>query len=103
MEGKRINDVVASLSCNSFVITFSVDDCNAIAKRKRTNNELQNKTQKTKDRATRTPQKWGRTQVLPEGQGKQFLFHQWKKYYRLNLLTKITQYKILNIVANVIM
>jgi hypothetical protein len=59
MEGKLINDVVASLSCNSFVITFSADDCNAIAKRKRTNNELQNKTQKTKDRATRTPQKMG--------------------------------------------
>ena len=45
--------------CGSFVITFSADDCNAIAKRKRTNNELRNKTQKTKDRATRTPQKMG--------------------------------------------
>ena len=32
---------------------------NTIAKRKRTNNDLQNITQKTKDRATRTPLKTG--------------------------------------------
>jgi hypothetical protein len=39
---------------------------NAMPKRKRTNNHLQNTTQKTKDRAKRTPIKTG---------GKQFLLH----------------------------
>jgi hypothetical protein len=34
---------------------------------KRTNNDLQNITQKTKDRATRTPQKQGMNSGTPEG------------------------------------
>jgi hypothetical protein len=36
-------------------------------KDKRTNNDLQNTTQKTNDRATRTPQKPGMISGLPEG------------------------------------
>ena len=41
-------------------------------KYKRTNNDLQNTTQKTKDRATRTPLK---PKVIQNG--KQFLLHMW--------------------------
>ena len=44
-------------------------------KRKRSNNKVQNTTQKTKDRATQTPLKTGAPQVLQKG--KQFLFHMW--------------------------
>ena len=38
-----------------------------MAKRKRINNDLQNSTQKTKDRATRTPLKQGVNSCAPEG------------------------------------
>jgi len=38
-----------------------------MAKRKRTNNDLQNSTQKTKDRATRTPLKLGVNSCAPDG------------------------------------
>ena len=39
-----------------------------MAKRKMTNNDLQSTTQKTKDRATRTPLKVGLNTDAPEGQ-----------------------------------
>ena len=48
-------------------------------KDKRTNNDLWNITQKTKDRATQTPLKPGWTQVLWKGQ--QFLLHMWHMSY----------------------
>ena len=40
---------------------------NRMAKRKRINNDLQNSTQKTKVRATRTPLKLGVNSCAPEG------------------------------------
>jgi len=47
-----------------------------MAKRKKTNYDLQNIAQKAKDRATWTPLKPGVTQVFQKG--KQFLLHMWR-------------------------
>jgi hypothetical protein len=50
-------------------------DKTMVQKDKRTNNDLQNITQETKERATRTPVKSRWTQVLRKG--KQLLLHMW--------------------------
>jgi hypothetical protein len=50
-----------------------------MAKRKRTNNDLQNITHTTKDRVTRTPLKTGMNSGAPEGN----LFDHYYIHYRL--------------------
>jgi len=48
----------------------------------RTNNDLQNTTQKTRDRATRTPLKTGANLIIQKS--KKFLLHQWHPSYYSN-------------------